>query len=207
MTSAPLAPLLDQLAAGRDLTAIRELVTAGTADGSGGDMVASTGLFPFAVADLARTATAESPLVVVTPTTRSAEDLRAALSSLVGTEHLAELPAWETLPHERLSPRADTVARRLATLRRVAHPETERPVHVLLLPVRSLLQPIAAPAAVSSRCAAASSTSSRPPSRIRCAWTSSATRWTTSAGSPSPTSAPSSPSRTGSTPRPAARSC
>ena len=144
MTSAPLAPLLDQLAAGRDLTAIRELVTAGTADGSGGDMVASTGLFPFAVADLARTATAESPLVVVTPTTRSAEDLRAALSSLVGTEHLAELPAWETLPHERLSPRADTVARRLATLRRVAHPETERPVHVLLLPVRSLLQPIAA---------------------------------------------------------------
>src|SRR5699024_8072388 len=60
----------------------------------------------------------------------------------VGTAHLAELPAWETLPHERLSPRADTVARRLKTLRRIAHPQTEDPVHVLLMPVRSLLQPI-----------------------------------------------------------------
>ncbi|GAA1320670.1 transcription-repair coupling factor [Brachybacterium rhamnosum] len=142
--TAPLAPLLDLLAGGRDLSAIRELVASGTADGSGGDMVAATGLFPFAVADLARASSAESPLVVVTPTTRAAEDLRSALGSLVGTEHLAELPAWETLPHERLSPRADTVARRLATLRRIAHPETERPVHVLLMPVRSLLQPIAA---------------------------------------------------------------
>ncbi|GAB4096396.1 transcription-repair coupling factor [Brachybacterium horti] len=142
--TAPLAPLLDLIADGRDLTAIRELVTTGTADGSGGDMVAATGLFPFAVADLARASSAESPLVVVTPTTRAAEDLRSALGALVGTEHLAELPAWETLPHERLSPRADTVARRLATLRRIAHPETERPVHVLLMPVRSLLQPIAA---------------------------------------------------------------
>lgn len=141
--TAPLAPLLDLIADGRDLTAIRELVTSGTADGSGGDMVAATGLFPFAVADLARASSAESPLVVVTPTTRAAEDLRSALGALVGTEHLAELPAWETLPHERLSPRADTVARRLATLRRIAHPETERPVHVLLMPVRSLLQPIA----------------------------------------------------------------
>ena len=142
--TAPLAPLLDLIADGRDLTAIRELVASGTADGSGGDMVAATGLFPFAVADLARASSAESPLVVVTPTTRAAEDLRSALGALVGTEHLAELPAWETLPHERLSPRADTVARRLATLRRIAHPETERPVHVLLMPVRSLLQPIAA---------------------------------------------------------------
>lgn len=142
--TAPLAPLLDLIADGRDLTAIRELVTTGTADGSGGDMVAATGMFPFAVADLARASSADSPLVVVTPTTRAAEDLRSALGALVGTEHLAELPAWETLPHERLSPRADTVARRLATLRRIAHPETERPVHVLLMPVRSLLQPIAA---------------------------------------------------------------
>src|SRR5699024_657891 len=80
---------------------------------------------------------------IVTATTRAAEDLRAALSALVGTAHLVELPAWETLPHERLSPRADTVARRLSTLRRIAHPETEQPAHVVLMPVRSLLQPIA----------------------------------------------------------------
>jgi transcription-repair coupling factor (superfamily II helicase) len=139
----PLAPLLEQLAAGADLTAIRELVGEGGESGEGGDVVAATALFPFAVADLARRASAEEPLVVVTSTTRAAEDLRAALSALVGTAHLAELPAWETLPHERLSPRADTVAKRLKTLRRIAHPETEDPVHVLLMPVRSLLQPIA----------------------------------------------------------------
>ncbi|MGP5197804.1 transcription-repair coupling factor [Brachybacterium alimentarium] len=139
----PLRPLLDQLAAGRDLTALRTLVQDGESSGEDGSIVAPTGLFPFAVADLAREASVERPLIVVTPTTRALEDLRAALSALIGTDHVAELPAWETLPHERLSPRADTVAKRLATLRRIAHPETETPVHVLLMPVRSLLQPIA----------------------------------------------------------------
>ncbi|MDN5899640.1 MAG: DEAD/DEAH box helicase, partial [Brachybacterium sp.] len=139
----PLRPLLDQLAGGSDLTAVRALVEEGTQSGEGGSIVAATGLFPFLVADLARQATAEQPLVIVTPTTRAAEDLRAALAALVGTAHLVELPAWETLPHERLSPRADTVAKRLSTLRRIAHPETEDPAHVVLMPVRSLLQPIA----------------------------------------------------------------
>ena len=139
----PLRTLLDQLAVGRDLSAVRDLVLEGSESGEGGSIVAATGLFPFLVADLARRASAEQPLVVVTATTRATEDLRAALTAMVGTEHLAELPAWETLPHERLSPRADTVAKRLATLRRIAHPETETPVHVLLMPVRSLLQPIA----------------------------------------------------------------
>ena len=140
---APLRPLLDQLARGRDLSAVRDLVEAGAESGEGGSIVAATGLFPFLVADLARRATAEQPLVIVTATTRATEDLRAALSALVGTEHLVELPAWETLPHERLSPRADTVAKRLSTLRRIAHPESEDPAHVVLMPVRSLLQPIA----------------------------------------------------------------
>ena len=54
-------------------------------------------------------------------------------------------PSWETLPHERLSPRSDTVARRLAVFRRLAHPETEGhagPVRVLVMPVRALLQPV-----------------------------------------------------------------
>ena len=35
---------------------------------------------------------------------------------------VALYPAWETLPHERLSPRSDTVGRRLAVLRRLRHP-------------------------------------------------------------------------------------
>ena len=52
-------------------------------------------------------------------------------------------PSWETLPHERLSPRSDTVGRRLAVLRHLAHPETAPgpPLRVVVAPVRSVLPP------------------------------------------------------------------
>ena len=56
-----------------------------------------------------------------------------------------EFPAWETLPHERLSPAQDTVGRRLAVLRRLVHPQAgaagQGPVRVIVAPVRSVLQP------------------------------------------------------------------
>jgi transcription-repair coupling factor (superfamily II helicase) len=55
---------------------------------------------------------------VVTATAREAEDLTEAIGDLVGPHAVALYPAWETLPHERLSPRSDTVGRRLAVLRR-----------------------------------------------------------------------------------------
>src|SRR5947209_10220751 len=54
---------------------------------------------------------------------------------------VATYPSWETLPHERLSPRADTVGRRLAVLRRLRHPEDGGRVDVLVAPIRSVLQP------------------------------------------------------------------
>jgi transcription-repair coupling factor (superfamily II helicase) len=61
---------------------------------------------------------------------------------------VAYFPGWETLPHERLSPRSDTVGQRLAVLRRLAHPappgEPNGPLTVVVAPVRSLLQPIVA---------------------------------------------------------------
>ncbi|GAB2531500.1 transcription-repair coupling factor [Brachybacterium huguangmaarense] len=139
---APLAPLLDAVVETPGLAAARQAVL--DSDAARRSVVAVPGLFPFITADLARRSSAESPLVVVTATTRAAEDTVAALRALIGDRHVAELPAWETLPHERLSPRSDTVARRLTTLRRLAHPETETPVEVLVLPVRSLMQPIAA---------------------------------------------------------------
>ncbi len=69
----------------------------------------------------------------------------AALGSLVDPDRVALYPSWETLPHERLSPRADTVGRRIAVLRRLAHPSsddpTTGPLDVVVAPVRSLLQP------------------------------------------------------------------
>jgi transcription-repair coupling factor (superfamily II helicase) len=83
-------------------------------------------------------------VLAVTATGREAEDLQAEVAALIGPDAVVTYPAWETLPHERLSPRSDTVGRRLAVLRRLVHPgdtaETG-PVRVVTAPVRSLLQP------------------------------------------------------------------
>ena len=92
-------------------------------------------------------ATTGTPLLVVTATGRQAEETAAALTCYLPDAEVAVFPAWETLPHERLSPRADTVAARLAVLRRLAHPHDERgagPVRVLVVPVRALLAPVIA---------------------------------------------------------------
>ncbi len=77
-------------------------------------------------------------VVMVTATVREANNLASELESLIPSDEIAIYPAWETLPHERLSPRADTVGERLATLRRIVHGPSPR---VVVLPVRSLLQP------------------------------------------------------------------
>src|SRR5665647_1391763 len=96
-------------------------------------------------------ARADGPVVVVTATGREADDLAVALRCYLPPDDVAVLPAWETLPHERLSPRSDTVARRLAVFRRLAHPQADGdrhrgagPVRVLVVPVRALLQPVVA---------------------------------------------------------------
>ncbi len=63
-------------------------------------------------------------VLAITATAREAEDLTSALASLLPDPHAAEyFPAWETLPHERLSPRSDTSGRRLAVLRRLVRPD------------------------------------------------------------------------------------
>ncbi len=107
------------------------------------DLTAPQALRPFIVAALARAA--DRPVLAVTATGREAEDLVAALDCLLPPGTVAEFPAWETLPHERLSPRSDTVGRRLAVLRRLVHPEASDsqhgPLHVVVAPVRSVLQP------------------------------------------------------------------
>ncbi len=127
----PLAPLLDAL----DLPLI-----------DAGHMVAPTAAAPALVA---RTATeAAGPVLVVTATSGDADTFAAALSAYVDPSLVGVLPAWETLPHERLSPRSDTVARRLATLRRLVHPaevanETGLPaLEIVVAPLRALLQPV-----------------------------------------------------------------
>ncbi|MDP9394686.1 MAG: transcription-repair coupling factor [Actinomycetota bacterium] len=110
------------------------------------DLTAPAGLRPFLVGSVA--GRAGRPVLAVTATGREAEDLAAALRCLVPSDTVAEFAAWETLPHERLSPRSDTVGRRLAVLRRLVHPRDDDPaagpVQVVVAPVRSLLQPLVA---------------------------------------------------------------
>jgi transcription-repair coupling factor (superfamily II helicase) len=101
---------------------------------------------PLVVAALVR---AGHPVLAITATDREAGELTAELVDVLGAGVVAELPSWETLPHERLSPRADTVGRRLAVLRRLAHPEegpadSTGPLQVVVTGVRSLIQPILA---------------------------------------------------------------
>ena len=93
-------------------------------------------LRPFLAAALA----AERTVLVVTATDREAEDLGAAAADLIDPDTVAVLPSWETLPHERLSPRPDTVGRRLTLFRRLATDDAPR---VLVAAARSLIQPIA----------------------------------------------------------------
>jgi transcription-repair coupling factor (superfamily II helicase) len=94
----------------------------------------------------ARKRVAQRFVLAVTATAREAEDLTAALGSLLPEGATAYFPPWETLPHERLSPRSDTSGQRLAVLRRLAHPDPadprSGPLMVVATPVRCLLQPM-----------------------------------------------------------------
>ncbi|MGI5286829.1 transcription-repair coupling factor [Nonomuraea polychroma] len=132
-----LSGLLDLVRADPKLTAALE---------EGGDvsLIAPSALRPFGVAALA--AHDQRTVLAITATGREAEDLAAALTSLIEPNSVAVFPAWETLPHERLSPRSDTVGQRLAVLRRLAHPvkgdAAAGPLSVIVTPVRALLQPI-----------------------------------------------------------------
>ncbi|MBL8929998.1 MAG: transcription-repair coupling factor [Kineosporiaceae bacterium] len=116
------------------------------------DIVAPPGARAMALAAIAERGGANRPLLVVTATGREAEDVAAAVRCYLPPDAVAELPAWETLPHERLSPRSDTVGRRLAVFRRLAHPtptvdgETgpTGAIQVLVAPIRAVLQPVIA---------------------------------------------------------------
>lgn len=91
---------------------------------------------------------AGAPLLIAAATGREAEDLASSLRALLPNRNVVVFPSWETLPHERLSPSSDTVGRRVAILRRLAHPdETDplvQPVDVVVASIRAILQPMAA---------------------------------------------------------------
>ncbi len=132
----PLAGLAAAAGADTSLRTVAELI--GT---SSVELVAPSAVRPFVAARVA----AARPLVVVTATGREADDLTVELEEMLGPT-VAQFPSWETLPHERLSPGADTVGRRLEVLRRIAHPADPHfpaPLRVVVTTVRSLMQPMA----------------------------------------------------------------
>ncbi|SJM66319.1 transcription-repair coupling factor [Gulosibacter sp. 10] len=84
-------------------------------------------------------------LLVVTATSREAEQYSTDLRAFLPRAEVVEFPAWETLPHERLSPSADTTGRRMAAMRALGDwRRRERPEapFVLFASVRAALQPL-----------------------------------------------------------------
>ncbi|SNY51599.1 transcription-repair coupling factor [Paractinoplanes atraurantiacus] len=123
----------------RGLARARDLARKGFVDSDSLDLTAPASLRPFLVATVA--GNAGRPVLAVTATSREADDLADALGCLLPADRVVVYPSWETLPHERLSPRSDTVGRRLAVLRRLAHPAVGQEIQVVVAPVRSVLQP------------------------------------------------------------------
>ncbi|PII96432.1 transcription-repair coupling factor [Leucobacter sp. OLTLW20] len=93
-----------------------------------------------------RAAGVRGALLVIAATSREADALRTALQSIVPDAVTAEFPAWETLPHERLSPSVETVGRRALALRLLREHDDSRPL-ILVASVRAALQPVSPHAA------------------------------------------------------------
>ncbi len=85
-------------------------------------------------------AASNTPLLIITTSTRHAEELSQEIGSWIGKDLVVNFPAWETLPHERLSPKADTVTARFKALNKIS----DQKVKVIVCSVRALLQPIIA---------------------------------------------------------------
>lgn len=88
---------------------------------------------PWAIGTLAH----HAPVLVVTASGREAEDLTAELTAMLG-DKVAYFPAWETLPHERLSPAPDIVGKRARVLDLVGAGKAQ----VVVTSARGYCQPI-----------------------------------------------------------------
>ncbi|MFT4029619.1 MAG: transcription-repair coupling factor [Protaetiibacter sp.] len=93
----------------------------------------------------AQTAGTGQALLAIVATSREAQAVTEAFVSWSPDALVLPFPAWETLPHERLSPSAETVGRRLTSLRELRRwrdGPRERSL-VLVASVRAALQPLA----------------------------------------------------------------
>ena len=83
-------------------------------------------------------ASGRTPLLVAVPTRATAESLAADLAAFLGDDEVEELPAWETLPFERVSPSIHTMGRRCRVLHRMTDPA--RAPSVVVASARALAQ-------------------------------------------------------------------
>lgn len=113
--------------------------------GAGGSLTLPVGAYAPAVAALLEAKGPLGVVVVVCATGRESDQLRDELRSVVSAETtVLDFPAWETLPHERLSPHAETVARRrsaLVELDRAGKGTTTSPL-IVVASIRALVQPV-----------------------------------------------------------------
>jgi len=135
-----LTPLLDRWTDDPAFTELLAALDDGEAAGARLDAIVPDVARAFLLAGIAR---ASGRLVVVTTaTTADAEALAADAAAFCGPDAAATFPAWETLPHERLSPRSETVATRLRLLHRLGAPEVDG-IRLLTVPARAMMQPLA----------------------------------------------------------------
>ena len=93
-------------------------------------LVAPLQAHPILIAQIAKA----SRVLVVTHSSKRAAEIAKELEAL--TDGIQEFPAWETLPHEKLSPNSDTVAKRISALYNLPN------IRVLVTSIRALVQPI-----------------------------------------------------------------
>jgi transcription-repair coupling factor (superfamily II helicase) len=87
--------------------------------------------------------TGPQALLAIVATGRDSESLRAAMASVAPDAEVIEFPAWETLPHERLSPSAETVGKRIRALRHLQRwQEDPQKDLIVVASVRAALQPL-----------------------------------------------------------------
>ncbi|HUG50776.1 MAG TPA: CarD family transcriptional regulator, partial [Terrimesophilobacter sp.] len=118
--------------------------------GRSADFSVGDGLRAPLVAGLLAARPVPRALLAIVATGRDSESLREALASIAPQTTVIEFPAWETLPHERLSPSAETVGKRiraLRTLQRWQQDAADDPASVsdvvVVASVRAALQPLA----------------------------------------------------------------
>ena len=87
-------------------------------------------------------ATTKLPILIVTPSERQVDEVASALRDFFDPATVVTFPAWETLPHERLSPSSETVGQRMSALHRITNSAHKPPIGALVMSVRSLIQPV-----------------------------------------------------------------